>query len=232
MKKIKYYVEGIGMPDLKPAKSYIPDWYKSIKGLDKNNIQFQNNLVKSNFKSCMPFLDTFTSGYILELWTDVFVTSANGFTSFNWSAGPAPIEARDSSVFLNNQNPISIPAGHTEEQFAWKLPLNISIEKGYSILMTHPLNRFELPFTTLSGIIDLDTTPFHNGNIPFFIRKNFQGMIPKGTPILQVLPFKRESWESSPDISLKEKLSVHKETRARTMIDWYKKNHWQKKEYN
>jgi hypothetical protein len=35
-----------------------------------------------------------------------------------------------------------------------------------------------------------------SGNIPFFIKEGFSGVIPKGTPIAQVIPFKRESWTS------------------------------------
>jgi hypothetical protein len=32
--------------------------------------------------------------------------------------------------------------------------------------------------------------------MPFFITKDFVGLIPKGTPFAQIVPFKRESWES------------------------------------
>jgi hypothetical protein len=47
----------------------------------------------------------------------------------------------------------------------------------------------------LPGIVDTDkyTAPV---NFPFVINDiNFEGIIPKGTPIAQVIPFKRDPWE-------------------------------------
>ena len=51
------------------------------------------------------------------------------------------------------------------------------------------------PITCASGIVDSD-----DFSIPFnmFLKlrdPNFEGMIPAGTPFLQVIPFKRESWQ-------------------------------------
>jgi hypothetical protein len=52
-----------------------------------------------------------------------------------------------------------------------------------------------LPFLTTSGIIDNDKVHFP-GSMPFFVREGFTGVIPAGTPFVQMLPFKREDWES------------------------------------
>jgi hypothetical protein len=70
---------------------------------------------------------------------------------------------------------------------------NINTPNGYSLLAVHPLNRIELPFHTLSGVIDTDNfnTPI---NFPFYIKKNFEGIIKTGTPLVQLIPFKRENW--------------------------------------
>ena len=43
------------------------------------------------------------------------------------------------------------------------------------------------------GVIDTDTLNT-GSNAPFVLRKNFAGLIPKGTPMFQIFPFKRESW--------------------------------------
>jgi hypothetical protein len=71
----------------------------------------------------------------------------------------------------------------------------IEAPPGYSLLFTHPVNRDDLPFTTLSGLIDCDT--FHDSPLNFPARwhdANFNGVLPKGTPVAQCLPVKRESW--------------------------------------
>jgi hypothetical protein len=50
----------------------------------------------------------------------------------------------------------------------------------------------------MPGIVDTDT---YNAavNFPFVLNEpnKFEGLIPAGTPIAQVIPFKREFWEMS-----------------------------------
>jgi hypothetical protein len=62
-------------------------------------------------------------------------------------------------------------------------------------LFTHPVNRTDLPFTTLTGLVDCDT--FYQSSVNFPARwhdMGFNGVLPKGTPVAQCLPVKRESW--------------------------------------
>jgi hypothetical protein len=70
----------------------------------------------------------------------------------------------------------------------------IDTPPGYSIMIMHPMYREDVPFTTLPGLIDTDG---YGGamNILFMLRRDFQGIIPAGTPIAQVIPFKREDWQ-------------------------------------
>ena len=71
----------------------------------------------------------------------------------------------------------------------------IEAPEGYSLLFTHPLNRFDLPFTTLTGLVDSDQ--YHDNWIHFpahWHDKNFSGVLPRGTPVAQCVPVKRETW--------------------------------------
>jgi hypothetical protein len=61
-------------------------------------------------------------------------------------------------------------------------------------LITHPINRYDLPFTSVSGLADYDVYPLP-GNVSFHIKEGFEGTIPAGTPIMQIIPIKREDWE-------------------------------------
>jgi len=84
-----------------------------------------------------------------------------------------------------------------EDRFIIKFNNLWSIEAppGYSLLFTHPVNRTDLPFTTLAGFVDCDT--FHDTPVAFPARwhdPSFNGVLPKGTPVAQCLPVKRESW--------------------------------------
>jgi hypothetical protein len=119
-----------------------------------------------------------------------------------------------------------------EIEFVWQRPWSIVLPENMSAIVTHPLNRVDLPFITLSGVIDFDKS-IHApiGNIPFFIKKDFVGTIPKGTPMFQILPFERREWiskkEKYNDKFWNEKLNERKE-----INDFYKKKIWNKKTFN
>ena len=60
----------------------------------------------------------------------------------------------------------------------------------------------------------------------------FEGMIPAGTPFLQIIPFKRESWTSSlGGDNERKKHEVDVRRFSRVIFDKYKKFFWVKKEY-
>jgi len=216
------------MPDIKPAKSYIPDWYKDIKGYNKNNLKFKDkeNNPALNLKSCIPFLDSFSTGYIVELAQDLYVETKDGGPYIHWLSKPDPLSIREVG-----DNIIPTPHGYSGNHFIWNYPHILNAKKGYSAIVTHPFNRHDLPFVSLTGIIDIDVL-VGNGNIPFFIQEGFEGLIPRGTPILQIIPFKRESWKINKDDSLIEKNNKENIDKSRSMVGWYKINRWQKKEFN
>jgi hypothetical protein len=65
--------------------------------------------------------------------------------------------------------------------------------------------------------------------MPFFIRDGFEGEIPVGTPIAQVFPIKRDSWQSSEHLKTYDynTFDVVKQSFERG----YKKLWWSKKVY-
>ena len=73
------------------------------------------------------------------------------------------------------------------------------------------------------------------GLMPFFLKKGFEGIVPAGTPYVQIIPFKREDWE------MEIKNHTYEEMYQRHMIaanllrtkdgGEYKKNMWSKKKY-
>lgn len=111
-------------------------------------------------------------------------------------------------------------------------PWAIKTPKGYSVLFVQPFHR-ESVFTILPGIVDTDsyTIPV---NFPFVINdSNFEGTIPMGTPIAQVIPFKRDSWKMEFGSEIERNEQVNVTTKIRTkFFDKYKSMFWNKKEYN
>lgn len=212
------------------AKKHIPDWYKKSEQFIGGKPKIDSRGVNRGIKLCVPFLDSMTSGYIATLWQDIIVTQENGIPFITWEVvddtyAPADYRTNQSAPLL------PIPSGHSETHFVWRNPFFMETPTGYSILITHPFNRFDLPFTTLSGVVDSDGI-MQKGNIPFFIKEGFEGVIEKGTPIFQIFPFKRENWiiENDKTLSLRGQKNVSKASRV--LRGWYKENIWHKKEYN
>jgi hypothetical protein len=211
-------------PDIKPAKLFMPEWYKTTKGLSKN---IKRLPIQTSFKMCTPFQEAFTSGYMISLAADLAVEIVNGNSFISWTdQNEIYVEIRNNIADSN----IPIPAGCSGQQFAFKIKNAILFPKGYSALISHPFNRFDLPFIVPSGIVDGEflLTP---GNVPFFIKEDFEGIIPMGTPIIQILPFKRENWSSKKDNTLLQKSLIAIQTTINSTTGWYKKNIWVKKTF-
>lgn len=210
-KKIK---ELVPSPSL--ARSSVPEWYKSILP----------NVDPSGVKKCIPFLDALTSGYIQRTWTDIIVTCNNGEVKVE--ALPHEIQ-----MVRERENP-AIPTAQDlySKEFIWQRPWAVKLPEGYSTLITHPLNQIDLPFYTLSGIVDSDM--YHHkeiGNIPFYIKSGFTGTIKAGTPMFQMLPIKREDWSSEElDYDGKFWYSMYVERHLDKNTS-YKKSFWQRKKY-
>ena len=215
-----------------PASSLIPEWYKkSYKYEDSNTPVFNdhNNIV-ATIKSCMPVLDTITAGYILKTWCDIYIeVDENENILFRWAHGPQIIFPRERS----DRQLMPTPAGHYDSMFAWPRPWTIKTPKGWSSLLIHPSYR-DLPFTCFPGIIDSDV---YSGvgyrSVPFFIKKGFSGLIPVGTPMYQIIPFKREVWKSvKREYGYKGIVEDHHNTINKKFYDRYKKLFWIRKNYS
>jgi len=228
MNKIKIGKSDETLPDWTLAKQNIPQWYKDIPGANEKNIVFTNDdFPKLNIKSCIPFFDALTSGYTINLWCDIhFEQKEDGTHYVRWGkGGPVPVGFRE-----HNQNLIPIPSGCTPYHYVWILPYSFSLPSGYSALVTHPLNRSDLPFIGMSGIIDADPV-INGGNYPFFIKENFTGIVPAGTPILQVIPFKREHWTMENSKQVNKLADKYLKENNRKFMGFYKQNTWKRKKY-
>lgn len=214
MKKIRFYVR----PDVPfyvdppmPGSSLIPDWFRkgeSFLSRETNKVASKDDPFKTaGMKGCMPFFDSLTSGYLLLTWADVEITKNDddgGLVEFKYLEPDIygkPTETNNDYRMIIERtgdlgHTIPRPVGHSYNHMAWSSQWGMSLPKGWSLLITHPMNRFDLPFTTMSAIMESDRfSP--NGNIPFFIQKGWTGIIPKGTPFAQIVPIKRSSWIST-----------------------------------
>jgi hypothetical protein len=127
------------------------------------------------------------------------------------------------------------PQGYHQKHFAWWADWAVELPEGYSALYTQPMNRFELPFLTTSGIVDNDKVHLP-GTMPFFFLKGITGILPAGTPYAQIIPFKREHWEAEIDVSLsleemEAKNQANSERYRKPDGGIYQKEVWERRKY-
>ena len=215
-KKIKFRSRDIGLQLSQPRPSYktMPDWYKTIPGVNEGH---------ETIKKCVPFLDAMMAGYSVVTTADVYYDS-NGFQEI----GKLPMV---NTHFSQQIDGIPLPPEYSTVPYKWMNFFLIQTPKGYSTLFTHPLNRIDIPFYTLSGIVDTDKFPVEI-NFPFFMKKDFSGIIPAGTVIAQAIPFKREDWETDFDENDQMKIPLDVYTMHKPPFGYYKKKFWSRKKYH
>jgi len=178
-----------------PAYKKIPQWFKDIPQESKDNPEKAFRFA-STVKKCTPFVDSLTSGYMICVPQDIGIKKVDGELTTMWGV------PREDGLVLGPDLPMSrydgMPVPDVYSQLVWRMPTYARIETppGYSVLITHPINRYELPFLTMSAIIDTDKIHLAI-DLNMWINDNFEGIIERGTPVAQVIPFKRENWEHS-----------------------------------
>jgi hypothetical protein len=218
--------------NIKPSSEFIPEWYRLSKNKISNETtelnQYSPQVTTSTFKKCTPFLDAMTSGYTVYLTADVEVfENNNGDARILWRTNRDIITEHLSSQWEG----LPVPEGYRPVVLKWHNQFILKAPKGYSLLFLNPINRFDLPFQTINGIVDCDKWdgPVH---FPFFIKKSFIGIIPKGTPIAQIMPIKRDNWKREHKKFNRDFSIIAVEKFYSTIKRSYKNNFWVKKEYN
>ena len=217
---------------LLPAKKFIPDWYKKIpknKNEDKVVYDLETGF-SPTVKLCMPFLDALSSGYMITLAYDVYIKNNEGAPFLVGPQGIPDDQIPRWRKDIAHEN--VVPHGCYPYEYTWNYCLAYTVPVGYSMLATHPLNRWDLPFVTLSGIVDGGLVMQSNGNFPFYIKRDFEGVIPQGTPIVQIIPFRQEKWKSEKEIGLVDQGANHGLASAAKLTGWYKNTFRVKKEYD
>jgi hypothetical protein len=183
------------LPRPVPAVLGLPDWFKAMPA---NAFSTVLQMEQMTVKKCPPFIDAMTYGFLFLLATDVRVEDG----AFTWDfANPGGASARytRSPISFHDNAQVAGTPLFDDDRFVLKFNNFWTIETppGYSVLITHPVNRPDLPFTTLTGLVDCDR--FRDTFINFPARwhdTNFSGVLLKGTPVAQCLPIRRDIWQA------------------------------------
>ena len=176
-----------------PAVLGLPDWFKNLpQNATSPNLQGKYLTIKK----CPPVIDAMTYGFLMPLVTDLKVENGEFSWNTGWPGGEFANITRSPLGFHDSSQVAGTPF-HDDDQFIIKFNnfWTIQLPPGYSMLVLHPINRDDLPFRAISGLVDCDR--YHDTFVQFPVRwvdPSFNGVLSKGTPVVQCLPVKRENW--------------------------------------
>lgn len=196
-----------------PASLKNPEWIKKIPLYYTEGKKLDDyNMPTSTIKNCMPVRDMIGCGFHIPLPCDVWVEKIkdpNGkeITNFRWSLGNIPLVEPH---MKEQSSGYPVPEGYEETPYKFNNFWIIETPKNWSCIFKHPSYYEDLPYKIFDGLVDTDKYP-SSVNFPFYIKKDFIGLIEKGTPIVQVIPFKRENFN----------VKFHKYN-SNLLFKWYK----------
>ena len=208
-KSVNFFPKACSLLSPTLAKSTLPEWYKQQSSYD----EFGHPTIKR----CLPVFDAMSSGYFLLAQSNITVDSTN----------PAGLFVKSDNDFdgkLFNQHDLSqydkypVPLEYHKSLLRIDPMWAVQTPKDYSALFINPIHGGSRNIMAMSALIDTDNF-ISNGHLSFFVKSDTVFKIKKGTPIVQVIPIKRESWESV-EMSVEESaVSLDYQDKAGIMID-------------
>jgi hypothetical protein len=213
-----------------PAIKKMPKWFLDLPG-NINGLRPESHhklFGTPTAKRCVPMLDAFSLGYIISTASDLIVTERDGSYFYEWANEPG-IDFQIIEQIGNHAGVGPMYNGIPK----LKLPWSIKTPMGYSCLFIPPVNLDDRQIEIFSGVIDTDTYNVP-GAFPFmFTNPEFTGLIPAGTPVIQVIPFKRMSYKMVEGSSNEVELSNAQFNKLRSVFrNGYRKLFWTKKHYS
>lgn len=177
-----------------------PPWYRKmplfLRGAATYGVVAGGNgmIPNTTLRACVPFKEALTAGYLITLQADLQVVRRDAGFDFLWSSENTLVSAHSPEQSPGLPSAVAGKPGVMK----WFNEFVTTTPTGYSSLFTHPMNRHDLPFRTFSGVVETDRYPLPV-QFPFEML-DFDGdstIIPKGTPVAQMLPFKRDDFIAS-----------------------------------
>ncbi len=179
------------LPRPTAARGALPDWLRNMPASAFSELHGQEI---RTLKHCPPFIDAMAHGFIIPLPCDVAVH--DGKFSWSWDLPPLAVEAHPRSP-LSFHVPAQVTGTPFHDPTRAVIKFNsfwtIELEAEYSLFATHPVNRADLPFRLLTGLVNSDR--FSDVGILFpaiWIDSSFNGVLPAGTPVAQCFPVARD----------------------------------------
>ena len=187
MKKIEFVstVAGLDMIEEcrpKPAKSYIPKWFKDIPSDARGSVKY-----------CPSFPDFFSQGYVMPMWVDSKIKYDAEQDIFSWDVAHNEFSwtGHGHSQFTNHKVPSFFGL---DASFVFKTisPWRIITPPGWSVLQLPLFYHFNKQWSIMPGIIDTDMYNETNHQV-LYHGNGEEVIIEQGEPFCLYIPFERKS---------------------------------------
>jgi hypothetical protein len=168
------------------AKTALPDWFRKLPAVTPDRVGPNDSGL--TVKRCMPFIDAMATGWVIGLPATVRMEIADGGKTVNcgWDFDRTLVSNHATHQLAGNpRDPMPPCKFHNY----W----TIVTPPGWSCLFVPPLNRQNGVFDVVAGVVDTDTyrSEIH---FPFFATgEDGVHVLERATPIVQVIPFRRET---------------------------------------
>lgn len=190
--------------------------------------------------SCPGIHDYMQSGYILSLPLDYKIKANSAGTGILVTSNPVipapdilqpkPPERLNPNLISGFMN--SKVDGVKLEICKITLPWSVVTKKGYSCLFLPCVYHADYleNIHVYAGIVDTDK--YHSISLIFSVKKPGEYELPAGTPVIQIIPFKREEYFATCQKASEEEFDYYKYTMITRVRNFYRKYlHSQKKFY-
>ena len=227
-----------------PIKLNIPEWFKKL----------EHTVINHTIKGCVPFLESLTSGYLLKFPQDFNVRHnvnnknekgeefKDSFQTFALHDVQQILHAKkvnlnsgmDSHGLKQLEGSPLIEKNKNLPFYKILNPWKIKTPKGYSCLFVPPLNNSDDRFNIIPAIVDTDTFP-NEINFPIVINGDkypvLETTIKKGTPYVQIIPFKRDNWNMTLRPRKQKEVQNSRLFYGLKILHNYKEKYWSKKSW-
>ena len=179
------------LPRPVPARAALPEWLRAMAPRVATAVHGREI---RTVKQCPPFVDAMRHGFMLVLPCDVTVAPGMKF-SWDWGLPELALQGHPHAP-LSFHVPEQIAGSPLAMQNQSAIKFNsfwtIALEPGWSLMAVHPVNRLDLPFRLITGLVDADQFNAVGINFPaVWSDPDFSGTLPQGTPIAQCYPVPR-----------------------------------------
>ena len=177
-----------------PHAPALPDWLRTMPRTAPSPL---HPAPVRTVKQCPPFIDAMTHGFVIPLACDVRI--GGGTLSWDWDLPPlAAGQHPRAPLSFHSAAQVEGTPFRDGDQVIVKFNSfwTVSLEPGWSLFVTHPVNRADLPFRLLTGLVDADR--FNAVSLLFpavWTDPGFEGVLPRGMPIAQCFPVPRTRLE-------------------------------------